>query len=232
MIYWILSAWFMGLIGSTHCIGMCGPLAMALPVNTTSKWEKLFLALTYNLGRVTTYTLLGAGIGAGSALVIPSALQSSFSISIGILMLLSAFVIFVLQRKKEIQILPDKWIKKVSHLIATRMQSGRKIDVFIIGFLNGLLPCALVYAALVTAFASGSVVNSMVFMMFFGFGTLPAMWGVLFFSQWITQAIRQRLNTIFPFMYALMGILLIARGLQAPAGPIPQEHKPALFCTK
>lgn len=222
----------MGLIGSTHCIGMCGPLAMALPVNTKSKWEKLFLALTYNLGRVTTYTLLGAGIGAGSAFVIPAAWQSSFSISVGILMLLSAVVIFVLQRKKAIQILPDKWIKKVSQLIASRMQSGRNIDVFIIGFLNGLLPCALVYAALVTAFASGSVMNSMVFMMFFGFGTLPAMWSILFFSQWITRAIRQRLNSIFPFMYALMGILLIARGLQAPAGPIPQDHKPALFCTK
>lgn len=222
----------MGLIGSTHCIGMCGPLAMALPVNTKSKWEKLFLALTYNLGRVTTYTLLGAGIGAGSAFVIPAAWQSSFSISVGILMLLSAVVIFVLQRKKAIQILPDKWIKKVSQLIASRMQSGRNIDVFLIGFLNGLLPCALVYAALVTAFASGSVMNSMVFMMFFGFGTLPAMWGILFFSQWITQGIRQRLNSIFPFMYALMGILLIARGLQAPAGPIPQDHKPALFCTK
>lgn len=222
----------MGLIGSTHCIGMCGPLAMALPVNTKSKWEKLFLALTYNLGRVTTYTLLGAGIGAGSAFVIPAAWQSSFSISVGILMLLSAVVIFVLQRKKAIQILPDKWIKKVSQLIASRMQSGRNIDVFLIGFLNGLLPCALVYAALVTAFASGSVMNSMVFMMFFGLGTLPAMWGVLFFSQWITQGIRQRLNSIFPFMYALMGILLIARGLQAPAGPIPQDHKPALFCTK
>lgn len=222
----------MGLIGSTHCIGMCGPLAMALPVNTKSKWEKLFLALTYNLGRVTTYTLLGAGIGAGSAFVIPAAWQSSFSISVGILMLLSAVVIFVLQRKKAIQILPDKWIKKVSQLIASRMQSGRNIDVFFIGFLNGLLPCALVYAALVTAFASGSVMNSMVFMMFFGFGTLPAMWGILFFSQWITQGIRQRLNSIFPFMYALMGILLIARGLQAPAGPIPQDHKPALFCTK
>ncbi|MBP9932154.1 MAG: sulfite exporter TauE/SafE family protein [Chitinophagaceae bacterium] len=232
MIYWILSAWFMGLIGSTHCIGMCGPLAMALPVNTKSKWEKLFLALTYNLGRVTTYTLLGAGIGAGSAFVIPAAWQSSFSISVGILMLLSAVFIFVLQRKKAIQILPDKWIKKVSQLIASRMQSGRNIDVFLIGFLNGLLPCALVYAALVTAFASGSVMNSMVFMMFFGFGTLPAMWGILFFSQWITQGIRQRLNSIFPFMYALMGILLIARGLQAPAGPIPQDHKPALFCTK
>jgi sulfite exporter TauE/SafE len=222
----------MGLIGSTHCIGMCGPLAMALPVNTKSKWEKLFLALTYNLGRVTTYTLLGAGIGAGSAFVIPAAWQSSFSISVGILMLLSAVFIFVLQRKKAIQILPDKWIKKVSQLIASRMQSGRNIDVFLIGFLNGLLPCALVYAALVTAFASGSVMNSMVFMMFFGFGTLPAMWGILFFSQWITQGIRQRLNSIFPFMYALMGILLIARGLQAPAGPIPQDHKPALFCTK
>lgn len=222
----------MGLIGSTHCIGMCGPLAMALPVNTKSKWEKLFLALTYNLGRVTTYTILGAGIGAGSAFVIPAAWQSSFSISVGILMLLSAVVIFVLQRKKAIQILPDKWIKKVSQLIASRMQSGRNIDVFIIGFLNGLLPCALVYAALVTAFASGSVMNSMVFMMFFGFGTLPAMWSILFFSQWITRAIRQRLNSIFPFMYALMGILLIARGLQAPAGPIPQDHKPALFCTK
>lgn len=222
----------MGLIGSTHCIGMCGPLAMALPVNTKSKWEKLFLALTYNLGRVTTYTLLGAGIGAGSAFVIPAAWQSNFSISVGILMLLSAVVIFVLQRKKAIQILPDKWIKKVSQLIASRMQSGRNIDVFIIGFLNGLLPCALVYAALVTAFASGSVMNSMVFMMFFGFGTLPAMWSILFFSQWITRAIRQRLNSIFPFMYALMGILLIARGLQAPAGPIPQDHKPALFCTK
>ncbi len=222
----------MGLIGSTHCIGMCGPLAMALPVNTKSKWEKLFLALTYNLGRVTTYTLLGAGIGAGSAFVIPAAWQSSFSISVGILMLLSAVFIFVLQRKKAIQILPDKWIKKVSQLIASRMQSGRNIDVFLIGFLNGLLPCALVYAALVTAFASGSVMNSMVFMMFFGFGTLPAMWGILFFSQWITQGIRQRLNSIFPFMYALMGILLIARGLQAPTGPIPQDHKPALFCTK
>ncbi|HAD33732.1 MAG TPA: hypothetical protein DCF44_04425 [Chitinophagaceae bacterium] len=222
----------MGLIGSTHCIGMCGPLAMALPVNIKSKWEKLFLALTYNLGRVTTYTLLGAGIGAGSAFVIPATWQSSFSISVGILMLLSAVVIFVLQRKKAIQILPDKWIKKVSQLIASRMQSGRNIDVFIIGFLNGLLPCALVYAALVTAFASGSVMNSMVFMMFFGFGTLPAMWSILFFSQWITRAIRQRLNSIFPFMYALMGILLIARGLPAPARPIPQDHKPALFCTK
>lgn len=232
MIYWILSAWFMGFIGSTHCIGMCGPLAMALPVSSRSKWGKLFLALTYNLGRVTTYTILGAGIGAGSALVIPTALQSSFSISVGVLMLLIALILFVLQRKRTIQILPEKWIKKVSHLIVSRMQSGRNVDVFIIGLLNGLLPCALVYAALVTAFASGSVLNSMVFMLFFGFGTLPAMWGVLFFSQWITQAIRQRLNAIFPLMYVLMGILLIARGIQAPAGPIPPEHKPALFCTK
>ncbi|MBK8683982.1 MAG: sulfite exporter TauE/SafE family protein [Bacteroidetes bacterium] len=182
MIYWILSAWFMGLIGSTHCIGMCGPLAMALPVNTKSKWEKLFLALTYNLGRVTTYTLLGAGIGAGSAFVIPAAWQSSFSISVGILMLLSAVFIFVLQRKKAIQILPDKWIKKVSQLIASRMQSGRNIDVFLIGFLNGLLPCALVYAALVTAFASGSVMNSMVFMMFLVLEPcLPC--GVFYFSR-------------------------------------------------
>lgn len=231
--FWYLSAWVMGLIGSTHCIGMCGPLALSLPVNANSLSGRLFQALLYNLGRVVTYTVLGAGIGFGASVLIPLAVQSSFSVFLGAAFVLLGVILFFSGRFNAIQILPKRWNQWVTITMVKFMGHGHPGKVFVMGILNGLLPCGLVYMALVTAFASGSMLASMGFMAFFGLGTMPAMWAAVFFSQYLQGGFRQILRKLYPVVYILIGTLLMLRGFNdTKHSDTHQQMKPHLFCTK
>lgn len=208
----MISAWLMGFIGSSHCIGMCGPLALAVPTASDSIVHKMYSGLLYNIGRISIYTLLGATIGLSQHFLIPPAFQQSVSVLMGIVLILIALSYIVI-RQKRFQILYQHALyRNISKLLGKLYQQPRAGNIVLIGFLNGILPCGLVYAALATAFASMSFVKSIIFMAFFGLGTLPVMWGVVFFVNYITPAIRNKMKLLFPVVYLVAGILLMIRG--------------------
>jgi sulfite exporter TauE/SafE len=210
--YWIISAWLMGFIGSAHCIGMCGPLALAVPSKSDTLMSKVWSGLLYNLGRVSTYCLFGATIGISQKFLIPLVLQSHISIIMGVILILISLSYFLFKNKRIVFSRQNIFYQKVSNALGVLYKNPSSLSVVGIGFLNGLLPCGLVYAALATAFASMSFYKSILFMAFFGLGTLPIMWGVVFFANYITPAIRSKMKILSPVVYAIAGTLLIIRG--------------------
>jgi sulfite exporter TauE/SafE len=202
----------MGFIGSAHCIGMCGPLALAVPSKSDTLMSKVWSGLLYNLGRVSTYCLFGATIGISQKFLIPLVLQSHISIIMGVILILISLSYFLFKNKRIVFSRQNIFYQKVSNALGVLYKNPSSLSVVGIGFLNGLLPCGLVYAALATAFASMSFYKSILFMAFFGLGTLPIMWGVVFFANYITPAIRSKMKILSPVVYAIAGTLLIIRG--------------------
>lgn len=211
--WWLLlSAWVMGFVGSTHCIGMCGPLAMSLPITSNRVTDRLFAALIYNLGRVSTYAFYGSLIGITQSLLVPFAFQHELSIIMGILLLLLSVYFFLF--KQTIHVFNNnKFYQLVTNALGKLYQKSSLKNLFFIGILNGLLPCGLVYLALASAFATGTVLKSILFMGFFGLGTLPAMWSMVFFANYFSPIIRTYLRKLYPFIFAITGIMLILRGM-------------------
>lgn len=212
MTWLLLSAWVMGFVGSTHCIGMCGPLAMSLPIVGNSTFDRLFSALVYNLGRITTYAFYGSLIGITQTLFVPFVFQHELSIIMGILLiLLSLYFIFF---QKTVRVFNNnKFYQWVTKTLGVLYQKSSLQNIFLIGTLNGLLPCGLVYLALASAFATGTAFKSILFMSFFGLGTLPAMWSMVFFANYFSPMIRSYLRKVYPFIFAITGIMLIVRGM-------------------
>ena len=210
---WLLfSAWVMGFVGSTHCIGMCGPLAMSLPMAGNSTFDRLFSALVYNLGRITTYAFYGSLIGITQSVLVPFVFQHELSIIMGILLILMS--VYFLFFQKTIRVFNNNaFYQWVTNTLGVLYQKSSLQNIFLIGALNGLLPCGLVYLALASAFATGTVMKSILFMSFFGLGTLPAMWSMVFFANYFSPLLRGYLRKVYPFIFALTGILLIIRGM-------------------
>ena len=213
MLWFILSAWVLGFLGSAHCIGMCGPLAMSLPMANSSNTEKIFKALIYNLGRICTYAMYGSLIGITQSLVKPFLFQNQLSILIGVLLIGVSMYFIFFKNKSIIFSKTNKFQQIIINALGKLYQSNSSKNIFLIGMLNGLLPCGLVYVALASAFASGTIFKSIVFMSFFGLGTLPAMWGMVIFAQYFSPLLRSYLRKVYPFVFAISGCLLIIRGL-------------------
>ncbi|MBL7765998.1 MAG: sulfite exporter TauE/SafE family protein [Chitinophagaceae bacterium] len=232
MIYWILSAWVMGFIGSAHCVGMCGPLAMTLPHTASDSVGRMFTALIYNLGRVLTYAVFGSLIGLTHQWLVPMAFQSQVSVVMGIVLVLLSLYYLFLQRRLIISGGQNSVYRWISRTIGRLYSKPSNASVFLVGILNGLLPCGLVYMALATAFASASIYKSVTFMAFFGLGTLPAMWSVVFFSQYFTPRLRMVFRKIIPLLYVIAGAMLIFRGLgdHTPLGRL--MHGQSIYCSK
>jgi sulfite exporter TauE/SafE len=191
---------------------MCGPLVLAVPSKSDTVMSKVWSGLLYNLGRVSTYVMFGATIGISQKFLIPLVMQSKVSIIMGIILILISLSYFLFKNKRVVFSTQNKFYQKVGIALAKLYNNPNNLNIFSIGLLNGLLPCGLVYAALATAFASMSFYKSIIFMAFFGFGTLPVMWGVVFFANYITPAIRSKMKMLFPVVYAIAGVLLILRG--------------------
>ena len=203
----VLTALIMGLTGSLHCVGMCSPLAMA--VGNMS--PRAFLnRVIYNAGRIVTYGLLGLAI-AGVGLAFPvSKFQNLVSILLGIILLLAGTG----SMKVNIPILSGAigkltfTLKKIFTRFLNRKHFG---SVFLLGTLNGILPCGLVWIALTYSFTLQSAMEGLSFMILFGIGTLPVMLG---FTSVITQLLKRfnfNFQRITSAMLILSGILLIAR---------------------
>ncbi len=212
MLQLILAAFAMGLLGSFHCVGMCGPLALSLPIADNSFWSKFFGALLYNAGRIVTYSVFGLVFGIIGKSVALFGFQQWLSIIMGILIIF--FVILPkrlssFSNQKGVFLFFENIRRKLGNLFFKKNHSS----LFAIGLLNGLLPCGLVYMAAAGSLATGDVANGVLFMAFFGLGTLPIMWSIAFFGNYIGISIRQNIRKAYPYMMMLMACLLILRGL-------------------
>ena len=217
MVFW--TAFGMGLVGSLHCVGMCGPLALALPYQSGSRFHALGQVLLYQIGRISTYSLLGAIIGLAGRGLFLAGWQSRVSIALGILLLATA--VFSLDIEYKIAQAPgirrvNAWVR--SALTKWMKQQG-SAAMLSIGALNGLLPCGLVYMAVAGAVTSDSIPDGAAFMAFFGLGTLPLMTAVAMVGQFINIKWRNRARRLLPVFLVIFALFFIARGLhfQVPA---------------
>ena len=207
----LIAAFSLGVLGSFHCVGMCGPIALSLPVHHLNFQGRTVGILLYNVGRALTYSILGGFLGALGMGVIIAGYQQALSISLGIVLLFCATFPFWKNNGFFNVSFPRiaHWLKaRFSYLLKKRSFSA----LFAIGIINGLLPCGLVYMALAGAAATGDILLGALFMAVFGLGTLPAMFGVTLFSS-LSFAFRKRMQHIAPVIAGLMACLLILRGL-------------------
>lgn len=206
-------AFSIGIVGSFHCVGMCGPLALALPLSQNSFLAKSTGALLYNAGRIVTYAVFGLVFGLIGQTAALFGFQQWLSIVAGAVILL----FIILPKKYNISRLVSG--KATSFFTGLRNRLGllftqkNNSSLFVIGLLNGLLPCGLVYMAVAGAIAAGDVANSVLFMAAFGLGTLPVMWSIAFFGNYVGVTVRQKIRRAYPYMMALMACLLILRGM-------------------
>ncbi|TRZ75994.1 MAG: sulfite exporter TauE/SafE family protein [Chitinophagaceae bacterium] len=202
---------FMGLLGSVHCVGMCGPLVMGLPLAHKQGVRKGFALVLYHFGKMMSYTLLGIGFGLlGSQFPIYK-LQENLSVVMGIIMLLYVLYVFVLMPK---QMLNLNFLYQPIVRLLSGLLKQENVSVFlIIGFLNGLLPCGMVYLALTSALATQHVWQGGLLMLFFGLGTAPALLLVSLGGQMVRPVFRNKLQSWLPFFIVTMGLVLILRGM-------------------
>ena len=206
------TAFMIGFAGSWHCIGMCGPIALALPYPEQSKASVIGRVLLYNFGRILTYSLIGLLIGAlGQALWI-AGIQQYIAIGLGLLLLVVA--LFSINLEYHITRLPfifslNTFVKKQ---LAYWLRRNEWYTFFGIGLLNGLLPCGLVYLAIAGVLNSATIFTASLFMIFFGLGTLPMMLIAAFGSQWISLKGRRIVMKVLPLFLFLFAVLFLARG--------------------
>lgn len=209
----LLTGFLFGLISSLHCIGMCGPIAMMLPVDHKNPSRKALQILTYHLGRISTYAMLGLAFGLLGRGLYLAGLQQQISIAVGLMMIIIAIV----PEKKLAQYNFSKPIYKVISKLKSSLGKQFKkktLDaMFSIGFLNGLLPCGLVYAALFGALAMQNVTLGITYMVLYGLGTIPMMSLVVYASGFISVKWRNQLQRVIPIITVLLGIAFIIRGL-------------------
>jgi sulfite exporter TauE/SafE len=205
----LIAGFVLGAASSLHCVGMCGPIALSLPVHYLPAAQKNTGLVLYNIGRVATYVLLGAILGFFGRRFVLAGMQQGFSIVLGSLMLF--FFLFSFFYKK--QWLFAGFTRQLQKLIGRLLQQKSLPSMFLLGAANGLLPCGMVYFALVAALAEGSQAGAVFFMMAYGLGTIPAMFAISFFGSKIGFPLRNLFKKMAPFFLLLLGTLLILRGL-------------------
>lgn len=208
----LIAAFMMGLLGSFHCVGMCGPLALSLPLKNDGVWSKFSGALLYNAGRVVTYAAFGLVFGSIGKSLAFFGYQQLLSILLGI-----AIIFFVVRPKRFAAFNNNnfvlKMLEKIRLSLGNLFLQENNSSLFSIGLLNGLLPCGLVYMAAAGALAIGDLKSSVAFMVFFGLGTLPMMWSIAFFGNYISIGNRQTIRKAYPYIMMMMACLLILRGM-------------------
>lgn len=211
MVWW--TAFTLGLVGSLHCVGMCGPIAMALPYQSSYRWQVAGKMLLYQSGRILTYTLLGTVLGLFGMGMFIAGIQTYVSLILGILLVI--IVLFSWNMESQLLKIPalqrlNQWVKQqLGHLLRKPGFSS----LFLVGMLNGLLPCGLVYMAIIGALTTHNIAEGAIYMASFGLGTLPLMLATSVAGQFIGISWRNRLRKLIPVVLLAIAALLIMRGV-------------------
>lgn len=211
--YDLYTALTIGLVGSLHCIGMCGPIAVALPLGQKSWFDRSFGALLYNIGRSLTYGVMGAVFGLLGKGIEMAGIQQWVSIVMGVVMIASVLFPFLFRGSLNFDRITSGYAGRLIGRFRKLFGNQAKSNLFAIGLMNGLLPCGLVYVAVAGAINTNDVVLGTLFMIVFGLGTIPVMMGVSLLGNIISRNLRARLNKVVPVFIVLLGIIFILRGM-------------------
>ncbi len=202
-------AFALGLLGSLHCAAMCGPLMLALPMPPGGRGRFLAGRVVYHLGRVTTYALLGVIAGMVGKSIWLAGAQRWLSIALGVAILLG----FLLSKKLALAAPVVRLVGRLKVAMGAQLRQRSFRSLAVLGMLNGLLPCGLVYVALAGAVTHDTWLHGVGFMVAFGLGTLPTMLGISLSGKLFPMTIRQKLSRAIPVGICLLAGLLILRGL-------------------
>lgn len=209
----LVAAIILGLMGSLHCVGMCGPIAFMLPVDRSNNLKKFSQIFVYHLGRLLAYGILGLIFGLLGKGLFVFGMQQKLSIAIGILMIIVVLIPYKTFNKYNLSKPMYSIIGKVKSRLGKELQKKTADTFLTIGFLNGFLPCGLVYMALFGAIAMGNAIEGAFYMILFGAGTIPLMTSAIYFSSLLKSSAKQKIQKLIPVFVVLIGALFILRGL-------------------
>ncbi|WP_346433215.1 sulfite exporter TauE/SafE family protein [Lutimonas zeaxanthinifaciens] len=203
----------LGLLGSFHCIGMCGPIAFVLPVNKKNKAQTFLGTSLYHLGRILSYGLIGFLFGLLGKGLYLAGFQQRLSILIGFVMILIVLIPSRILNRYSFTRPLYRIIGIVKSKLGLYLNKTSLKALFSIGFFNGFLPCGLVYMALLGAISSGSEIDGAIYMVAFGLGTIPLMTGAVFLGNFLKVSVRNKIQKAIPIFVIIIGVLFIIRGM-------------------
>ncbi|MCB0447527.1 MAG: sulfite exporter TauE/SafE family protein [Gelidibacter sp.] len=207
------SAFILGLLGSFHCVGMCGPIAFMLPVDRSNSFRKVTQIFTYHFGRLLAYSIIGLFFGlVGKSLYI-FGLQQQLSIAIGVLMIVVVLIPVQTFNKYNFSKPIYSIISKVKSSLGKALKKKTADTFLTIGFLNGFLPCGLVYMAVFASLAMPNATQGSLYMALFGLGTIPLMTSAIYLGKFLNTRMKQRIQKAIPVFVIIIGMLFIVRGL-------------------
>lgn len=209
----LLSAVILGLVSSLHCVGMCGPIALMLPVDRTNPVKKTLQIILYHTGRLSSYGTLGLIFGFLGRSLYLAGIQQQLSVVIGVIIISVALIPERVFARYNFSKPIYKGISYVKSSLGEQFRKKTNKSIFTIGVLNGFLPCAMVYVALFGALAMQNAFYGMLFMMLYGLGTIPLMSLVVYFSVFIKNKLGKNLSRVIPVVMVCFGVLFILRGL-------------------
>ncbi|MFY7845600.1 sulfite exporter TauE/SafE family protein [Chryseobacterium gambrini] len=210
----VISAIGLGFASGFHCIGMCGPIALSMGLTKKQATNFYLQNLTYQFGRIFTYSLLGAILGIIGEGFEMAGFQKYLTIAVGILLIIMA--IFSFGGKDFASKIPffSKFLFKVKSNLGRLLQKADYRSRFTTGLLNGFLPCGMVYMSLTASLASGGIWQGALYMALFGLGTLPFMFAVVLVGNLMNQAFRVKVLKVIPIVMIILGGLFIVRGME------------------
>lgn len=201
-----------GLLTGFHCAGMCGPIAISLPLKDESWLHRSMGAIIYNLGRIIPYSLMGAVFGLLGQGFKFAGFQQSLSIVIGAIMILS--VLFPLLFKSFASKSPVfPVVERIKDKLGNLFGTKTNLSLFTIGLLNGLLPCGPVYVAIGLSLVSANIFTGALYMAIFGFGTIPVMLSLSLVGNYFTTAFRTKIRQFVPVFIIILGVWFVLKGL-------------------
>lgn len=205
------TALILGFLGSAHCIVMCGPIAMMVP-GAKGK-HKITAALLYNGGKILSYVLIGLFFGLATAFVTSFKIQSIITIVGGTIILLLAFTPALLNfaEKRGFQLFNS--LINFKNRMSQSLDKNRLEYGLYIGFLNGFIPCGLVYVAAIGAIIQPNLIDTILYMVFFGLGTLPVMSFIIMTSSMLKSKFKLHSNKIKFAGLLLVGCFMLWKGI-------------------
>lgn len=211
----ISTAFFLGFAGSLHCFSMCSPISIIMLTEKKISFKILLNNLLYQIGRLTSYIILGilfSFLGKSFSLI---GLHKIISLLLGLFIILYIFYFKLYINIRFINIFYIKFINFFQKKLICFLKKKNLFSAFLIGILNGLLPCGLLYLAITTSISMGDIINGIYFMLFFGIGTIPIMLTSLLLGNIIKINLINNnfIKYITPILLFFMSILLFLRGL-------------------
>jgi uncharacterized protein len=216
----LLAGAVLGLAGSIHCAGMCGPLLLAV-ARGASRAALVRRMSLYHAARICTYALLGIPAGYAGRAGSFGLFGRTVAFTGGILLVAAASGALFSRHGRSAS---HRWSLVIVRAGAAAAKLTRRhshLGPLALGAVNGLLPCGLVYAAAAAAAATGTVNSAVTFMIAFGAGTVPLLFALTVSAAAVPATMRHRLRFLAPALMALAGLLLIVRAF---VGIHPGEH--------